>query len=121
MSKAWRERRILLAATLLLSLGSSHAALRAIEQAWELPLAAVTMPFGASGQLVVRRCPGCRVETLRVTADTRYFVRPGRQSVALADLRRAAKASARRRGAMAFIYYEPKSRIARRVILDPGS
>ena len=115
-----RLPQLLLTAALLITATGGQAALRAVEQVYELGLRSVTLPAGASGQLLVRRCTNCRAEPLRVDATTRYFVRPGESMVTLNDLRAAAGRAALRRAPYIYIYYEPHSRVARRVVLDPG-
>ncbi len=106
---------ILLCATM-----STQAALKAVEEVYELGLRGVTLPSAATGQMLVRRCANCRSEPLRVDATTRFFVRPAAAPVSLADLRAAASRAALRRAPYVYVYYEPRSRIARRVVLDPG-
>jgi hypothetical protein len=112
-----RTRPLLLACILLIT-GSAHGALKALEQAYELSLSAVTLPASSAGQLIFRRCPACKPESLRVTADTRYFVRPSTVAVSLGDARKAAAAA--RPAASLYVFYDPNTRGVRRLVLDPG-
>lgn len=107
-------------ACLLLLAGAARAALVALEQAVEMPLVALRMPVAANTALVVRRCAKCKPELLRVTTETRYFVRPGREAVTLREARKAAAAAAARPAALAYVYYQPETRTVRRLVLDPG-
>ena len=100
--------------------GGAHATLRAVEESWELPLGAVVLPASEGALLVVRPCDACKTETLRTAADTRYFVRPGKDAVPLADLRKAAAKASARRAALVYVYYEPRKRAVRRLVLDAG-
>lgn len=100
--------------------GSAHATLKAVEEAWELPLGGAVLPASAGAQLIARRCGGCQPEMLRTTAETQYFVRPGRTAVSLADLRQAAARAAARPSALVYVYYDPRTRAVRRLVLDAG-
>jgi hypothetical protein len=111
---------LLLAAAVLAPAPAARAALQAVEQALELPLATVRLPPAESGALVVRRCARCAPEFMRVTPGTRYFVRPGTQPVALREARKAAAGAAGRATALVYVYYEPGPRTVSRLVLDPG-
>jgi hypothetical protein len=108
-------------AALALSGAPAQGAMQALEQAWEVPLGAVTLPGNESGQLVVRRCTSCKPDVLRVNAATRYFVRPSRAPVAFAELRRAAVKAGANRAALMYVYYDPASRTVRRLVVDAGA
>jgi len=99
---------------------TAHAALQALEQVHELGLRAVSLPSSATGRIVLRRCAGCRPETLAIDAGTRFQVRPAPAALTLADFRAAFSRASRRRAPYVYIYYEPRGRVARRVVLDPG-
>lgn len=109
-----------LALAALLASGASHAALKAIEAALELEPAQALLPTNANGQLVARPCVGCRPQVLRVDAATRYLVRPGREPVSFAEFGKAYAPAARRASAMLFVYYDPRTRLVRRLVLEPG-
>lgn len=111
-------RSAIFGALLLLTGSAALGALKAIEEAYELSLAQVVMPASETGKVLVRRCPGCKPETLRVTADTRYFIRPSTTPVSLEEARKAAGKAAGRRQASAYVYYDPKTRTVRRLVLD---
>ncbi len=110
----------------LLGAGIAQGALLAVEEAYELSLAAVSLPGNENGYLMVRRCARCKPEVLRVNAQTLYIVRPARSPVALQDLKtRAGKIVARQQAAV-YVYYDPGTRYVRRLVLDapvmtPGS
>lgn len=95
------------------------AALVAQEQALELPLSTVRLPPADVGQLVVRRCARCQPEVLRLTPETRWFVRLGTAEVPPRAARKAAAGAAGRSAAMVYVFYEPGSRTVRRLVLDP--
>jgi hypothetical protein len=111
-------RITVLAAFLLLAGTAAQATLKAIQEAFELSLDQVVLPANDTGQLVVHRCAGCKPETLRVAADTQYFIRPATRPVSLDDARKAAGKAAGRRQASAYVYYDPKTRTVRRLVLD---
>lgn len=113
------SQSLLLACILLLAV-SAHGALKPVEQAYELALGTVSLPGNESGQLLVRRCAGCKPELLRVTAATRYFVRPSTAPVSLRDAHRAAVKAGANPAALVYVYYEPQTRSVRRLVLDPG-
>ncbi len=110
----------LIGTAVVLATTPAHAALKTIEQAYELAASAVVLPAGATGSLLVRPCSGCQQEILQVTAATRCFIRPGSAAVSLADARKAAAKAADRRQASIFVYYDPKTRNVRRLVLEPG-
>jgi hypothetical protein len=109
-----------IALALLIASGSGHAAMNAIEAALELEPGQAVLPSSASGQLVARPCVGCRPQVLRVDAATRYLVRPGREPVSFADFGKAYAPASSRASAMLFVYYDPRTRIVRRLVLEPG-
>ncbi len=110
----------LLLASILLLAGSAHGALKPLEQAYELALGTVSLPGNESGQLLLRRCAGCKPESLRVNPATRYFVRPSKAPVSLREARQAAVKAGANPDALVFVYYEPTTRTVRRLVLDPG-
>ena len=112
--------RIPLFALALLAAGGAGATLKAVEEAHELALKAVTLPVTEVGQLILRRCGECRPETLSTNAGTRYFLRPAREAVSLDAIRRAAAAAAARPSALVYVYFDPRTRTVRRVVLDEG-
>jgi hypothetical protein len=113
--------RLVLLGTLLLLAGAvAHGALKAIEEAYELSPAQIIWPGSETGTLLVRRCAGCNPETLRVTPETQYFIRPAKTPVTLADARKAAGKAAGRSRASIFVYYDPRTRNVRRLVMDPA-
>ena len=63
---------------LLAGAQDAAAALRKIEQAYELDLAQVTLPAVAGGSLTLRRCASCAPELLRLDAQAMFQVLPAR-------------------------------------------
>jgi len=95
------------------------AALRTIEQAYELRRDQVQLPAGPAGKMTVRPCDGCRPVALRVTSATRWYERPGGgEPSGQAAVLAAFRAAAAKPGMLVYIYYEPGSRRVRRVVLD---
>ena len=113
----------LFVASMLILLGPAGAqgALKAVEAAYELTLAAVTLPGNENGYLMVRRCAGCKPEILRVNAQTRYVVRPARSPVSLPDLKAQAGRIIARERAAVYVYYDPRTGYVRRLVLDAVS
>lgn len=110
--------RALLLILLALIATTATAALRAIEEACEVTLSAVTLPSGTDGYVTLRRCERCRPEVFKVTMQTRYVVRPGRTPVALGEMQRQASLVTNRARALVYVYYEPQTRQVRRLVLD---
>jgi hypothetical protein len=111
-------------ATLALSLSAlspawAYRVLDQVEDAHELRLGLVTLPSGGSGSVIFTACETCRTTSLRVSADTKYFV--DGSEVSLADLRNAAErlratAEGRERTAV-YVFYDPRSLQVTRVKL----
>ena len=115
-------RARILAGTALLGLCFAQpagAALGVIEQAYELTRNQVQLPASAEGGLTVRPCPTCRPLSLRVSAATTWFDRPGtRQPAGQAAVLEAFRASATNPKTLVYVYYEPQTRRVKRVVLD---
>lgn len=109
---------LLLTFTLLLASSTVPAALKNVEDAYELSLGQVTLPSAENGTLVIRPCATCKSQILKVTSATRYIVRPGKNPVSLRDLTKAAKLAAGKKTASAYVYYEPATRRVTRLVLD---
>ena len=126
MTASYGRKRLTLlvaAAMLVLAAGHATAALRAVEQAYELGLGDLTLPGNEAGYLMARLCPRCRPEVLRVDAATRYLVRPSATPVSLAEFRAQAKRAlqvAANQG-FCYVYYDPKTRHVRRLVLDAAN
>jgi hypothetical protein len=114
-------RLVLFTALMLLAGGAAQGSLKAVEQALELSLSQVALPSSQTGSVVVRRCPGCAPEILRFTPETQCFIRPARTPVTLAETRAAAGRAAGRRQASVYLYFDPKTRNVRRLVLDPAA
>lgn len=115
--------RLLLAAALVVAgSGPAAAALRTIEQAYELTRSEVKLPTSADGGLTVQPCPTCRPVVLRVSAATLWYRSPvarqdAGQSVDQAQFLAAWRASTDPR-TLVYVYYEPRTRRVKRVVLD---
>ena len=103
---------------LLAGAQDAAAALRKIEQAYELDLAQVTLPAVAGRSLTLRRCASCAPELLRLDAQAMFQVLPGTGSVSLDTLRREAARLSHRPRTSLFVYFDPRSAIVRRIVLD---
>lgn len=114
-----KMQALLLALAALLA-GSAQATLKAVDEALELALGAVVLPATEGAPFTARRCAGCKPEVMATTVETRYFVWPGRASVPLADLRKAATKASARPSALIYVYYDPRTRAIRRLVLDAG-
>ncbi|MEO7385538.1 MAG: hypothetical protein ABIX37_01245 [Gammaproteobacteria bacterium] len=95
------------------------ATLRTIEQAYELTRSQVQLPGAPDGALTVTTCPTCRPVTLRVTAGTAWYGRPGAQQPSdQATVLAAFRAAASKPGTLVYVYYEPQTRRVKRIVLD---
>ena len=102
----------------LLTAGPAQGALQAIEQAYELALSEITLPGNENGYVMVRRCARCKPEVMRVDARTVYRVRPASNPVSLRELKIQAGKAIGSRQASVYLYYDPKTRYVRRLVLD---
>jgi hypothetical protein len=102
----------------LLMAGSAAAALKDVEAAYELGPAQLSLPAAENGNVAVRRCAGCAPDLLRVDAGTAYSLRPGAGNIGLEALRREAARVAGRPRTSFFVYYDPRTRVVRRIVLD---
>jgi hypothetical protein len=103
-----------------LALGTAHATLRAVEQAYELHLSQVVLPAVVGGSLIVRACVACKPVTLVTSARTRFIVGAGGSPVTLADFTKALEVAKRRAKPMIYVYYKPETRHVNRVVLGMG-
>jgi hypothetical protein len=108
---------------LLVLLGSwqpiGHAALREIEQAFELTPAQVQLPSRAEAQLTIRPCATCRVVALQVTAATQWYAgmdeqQPAGQARTL-EIYRTAGSDPQ---TLVHVYYEAQTLRVKRIVLD---
>lgn len=104
---------------LWLAASAAQGAMKTIETAWEAALADVTLPASAHGFVMLRRCVQCRVESLRVNDATRYFARP-EGALSLRDLKEAAALAAGTGSVWVYVYFDPATRLVRRLVLDPA-
>ncbi len=114
-----RMTTLLITLLVLGTMTQAQAALRNLEQAYELVPGQLMLPAAASGNLTVHRCPGCAAETLQLDAHTEFQVLPGTPAVVDFDTLRRKMAQFRHRPRTSlFVYYDPVTRIARRIVLD---
>lgn len=113
-------------ATLALCLGMLSSAwgyrvLEQLEDAYELQLAAVTLPDGVDGSVVFTPCSSCRTMSLRVTERTLYEI--GESLSDLATVRaRADEIRATANGpqnAAVYLYVDVASQRVNRLALSP--
>jgi hypothetical protein len=111
--------RTTLLALLLSTALPAGAALRTIEQAYELTRSQVQLPGRPEGSLTVRPCPTCRPVLLRVTTGTAWFASPGsREPSGQAVVLAAFKAAGGDPRTLVYVYYEPQTRRVKRIVLD---
>lgn len=101
-----------------LTVGSAEAALGHIEDAYELALDQIQLPGQPTGALVLRTCPACPPVSLRVTAATTWHAGTGTRPVSQAEVLRQVRAAAARPGVLVYVYYQPRTRVVNRVVLD---
>ncbi|RMF96489.1 MAG: hypothetical protein D6727_08105 [Gammaproteobacteria bacterium] len=111
---------LMLAVILMIWTQGAQSALVINEAAVEATLDQVRLPQREFGQLSLRRCPACTVETWRVDADTRYLL--GMQAVSLDEFLAAAD-DGPAAAAMLVIFHEPGGRRITRLRLSwpPGA
>lgn len=108
-------------ATLLLMvwLSAGHAAIRQIEQAFELSPAQIELPARPDAQLTIRPCDGCRIVALRVTAATRWYTSLAeRQPAGQATLLEIFRTASNDPQTLVHVFYEPQTLRVSRVVLD---
>lgn len=109
---------MLVAGFLLLGAQGAMAGLQALERAHELDLAQVSLPLTATGSLGLRPCAGCAAESLQLDEHTEFLILPGTGSTSLEALRREAARLVHRPRTSLFVFFDPRSGIVRRVVLD---
>jgi hypothetical protein len=114
-----RGNQLGLLVLLALWLPASEAALRQIEQAFELRPEQLQLPARPDAQLTIRRCPGCRVVALQVTTTTLWYAgmaerKPAGQAAVLKIYRTASNDP----HTLVHVYYEPRTLRVRRIVLD---
>lgn len=101
---------------------AAHAArvLEDVERSFELALAHVQAPAGATGAVTFRTCAECRTSIRRVTAATCYFV-DGREVDVAAFARTVSAIRATQEGAAATLvglFYDVESQRITRIVLE---
>lgn len=100
-------------------LSTGQAAMRQIEQAFELTPAQVQLPSRPDAQLTIRPCADCRIVALRVTAATQWYAglgenQPAGQAAVLEIFRKAGTDPQ----TLVHVYYEPQTLRVKRIVLD---
>ena len=119
-----KQRQPVLAALVVMALlgamaSTAQAALRALEEAYELNASLVERwPSSDVGSLVLRPCPNCEPVMLRVDANTLYRLGMRGAVITRAELVERQALLRDRRNTFVYVFYEPGSRIATRVVLD---
>lgn len=107
----------LVAACALAGTASAHyRILEKIEDSYELALDSVTLPGSTAGSIIFTPCSGCNVQSLRVSAATRYFVNG--TELAFADFEREAdaiRAALDERDAGVGVFYDIETRYVKRI------
>jgi hypothetical protein len=102
-------------------LSGGQAAIRQIEQAFELTPQQVQLPSRPDAQLTIRPCANCRVVALRVTAATQWYAGMGEQQPAgqarVLEIYRTASSAPQ---TLVHVYYEEQTLRVKRIVLDLG-
>jgi len=98
-----------------LSSGAAFGALEIIENVAELSTSGISLPTGAAGKIVYRKCAGCEPVMWPVDTTTTYHVGINSAAVPLADLRQAVASN---QYDLIYVFYAPKTGTVTRVILD---
>jgi hypothetical protein len=100
-------------------LSGGQAAIRQIEQAFELRPAQLQLPSRAEAQLTIRPCASCRIVALRVTAATQWYAGMGEQQpagqAAVLEIYRTAGSDPQ---TLVHVYYEAQTLRVKRIVLD---
>jgi hypothetical protein len=112
-------KRIGLLVLLAIWLPAGQAAIRQIEQAFELRPEQLQLPARPDAQLTIRPCANCRVVALQVTAKTLWYAgmaerQPAGQAAVL-EIYRTASSDPR---TLVHVYYEPQTLRVKRIVLD---
>lgn len=110
--------RFLISALLLtLGLAGPATATRVMyqpEDAYELSLGEVSLPQRVGGSVIFKACPECKTVGLRVTTDTRYFVKG--QEVTVGELAKLTEKLARTTNVT--VFFNKESRFVNRLKIN---
>ncbi|MEZ5564469.1 MAG: hypothetical protein R3F24_02680 [Gammaproteobacteria bacterium] len=95
------------------------ATLQTIEQAYELTRNQVVLPSEPEGRLSVRPCPKCQTVVLQVTPETQWFSAPRTDMTTQEEMLAAFRAAAVQPATLIYVYYEPRTKRVKRIVLDP--
>lgn len=111
--------RISLIVLLASWLSGGQAAIRQIEQAFELTPQQLQLPSRPDAQLTIRPCANCRVVALRVTAATQWYAAMDEQQPAgqarVLEIYRTASSDPQ---TLVHVYYEAQTLRVKRIVLD---
>jgi hypothetical protein len=111
--------RISLIVLLASWLSGGQAAIRQIEQAFELTPAQLQLPSRPDAQLTIRPCANCRVVALQVTAATQWYAGMDEQQPAgqarVLEVYRTASSDPQ---TLVHVYYEARTLRVKRIVLD---
>ena len=109
-------RSFLAAAAMVMISATAHAALRSIENIYEVSPREVRLPVVESGYLSLLPCSGCKAVTLRVTPETLYQINGGEdEPVTLEQMREAMRTAGARQ--LLLVAYRLEDKIVTRVVL----
>jgi len=114
--------KIFLPAALLMIVGlgaNVQAAPPAVEGAYEVELADLTLPANEFGSVILRECDTCDLVTLRVDADSRYVF--GGQALPLKEFREAVLNLKDDNRVAATVIYRLTNDRVRMISVSPGS
>ncbi len=111
--------RLAVVAAAAIASAAAFAEVRNIEDAYEAAAGEVRLPSNPRGQLVIRKCSGCKPVVLRVDANTRYLLAPSREPVGIEALRAAIEA-ADDDDRLLTVFYDLQTGFVTRVVLSPA-
>jgi hypothetical protein len=95
--------------------GPAHSAHGIVEEAYELNFDTVTLPANAAGHIRFKPCAHCGNTTLTVDASTTYHNGIRTPAISLPELISAAATQNTR---LIYVYYDPVTEVATRVVLS---
>lgn len=107
-------RQLVLAGAIALCMQIADAApvrIEVVEKSFESSTAEVRIPAAENASLTMRHCPDCPPVTLRITAQSSFFV--DEEQVTQAEFRKATE----RRTASMTVYYLPESKDVTRIVM----
>ena len=113
---------MMLAVILLVWTRATHAALEAMEQAYEVDASRIERwPLGDQGSLVLRPCESCDSVTLTVTPNTRYRSSQSSLNITREELLQVKAMIRDLDDAFVYVFYRPDDGVVNRIVLDAGN